>query len=123
MALKLGINSKRTDFSGCTDPQLVTPYWFLGHLRWGEGTFGFRSIVPYFQVAQKTTSQGALKAITLFLEGLPRVYTDTLTTSSPNVCSTFNKRTDVVTLSISDIDVLYDYILPFFAQLHFLSRS
>lgn len=67
----------------------------------------------YFQLAQKSTSQESLNAITAFLTGL---YNTELAKDSGilrlNVTSAINIRTKVASIVVSSIDALYYHILP-----------
>lgn len=69
----------------------------------------------YFQLAQKSTSQESLNAITAFLTGL---YNTELAKDSGilrlNVTSAINIRTKVASIVVSSIDALYYHILPWF---------
>lgn len=100
----------------------LNPYWLLGFVE-AEGTFGIKNLVPYFQISQHKKSQVVLETIKLFLASLPRVSTSILNTSVPSLSANFNKVTNVYSYVITDIDVLFDYILPFFSNLNFYSRK
>ena len=66
------MNLGRTVFKyDITGPQIIiNPNWFIGFIE-AEGTFGIKTgSSMYFQVAQKSTSQESLNAITACLTGL-----------------------------------------------------
>lgn len=91
-------------------------FFFLrGALR-PEGTFGIKtgsSAKPYFQVAQKLTSQDSLNAIITFLTVLSNLEIPKDSRILPiNVTSARNVRTNVVSIVVSSIDALYYHILP-----------
>lgn len=44
----------------------ITKWWLLGFIE-GEGTFGYKHLVPYFQIAQHKKNLYVLKAIEEFL--------------------------------------------------------
>lgn len=120
--LKARMNSKRVieELEPVTRP--ISAQWLLGFIE-GEGTFGYKNLVPYFQIGQHKRSLYVLKAIEVFLINLPRLHTETLNNNKINVITTLNKNTDVYSICILNIDVLYDYVLPFFNTLTFLSRK
>jgi hypothetical protein len=67
----------------------------------------------YFQIAQKTTSQESLNAITTFLIGLSNLDIPKDSEILPvNVTNVINIRTNVVSLVVSSVDALYYHILP-----------
>jgi hypothetical protein len=111
--LKARMNSKRVieknKLETVTRP--ISVQWFLGFIE-GEGTFGYKNLVPYFQIGQHKRSLYVLKAIETFLLKLPRVHSETLNNNKINVITTLNKNTDVYSICILNIDVLYDYLLP-----------
>ena len=52
LSLIAGMNSTRTQFNESLLPKTpIKPLWLLGFIE-GEGTFGIKNMVPYFQVAQ-----------------------------------------------------------------------
>ncbi len=116
LSLKNNMNLKRDNSLsiGLESPEIfvVNPFWFIGFLE-GEGTFGIKNASPYFQIAQKNTSQSALNAIKVFISTLPNINLHNTNLSPPNVTSAINKNTDVVSLVVNSIDSLYYYILPF----------
>ena len=97
-----------------TGPQItINPNWLIGFIE-AEGTFGIKTGSSlYFQVAQKTTSQESLNAITTFLIGLSNLYIPKDSDILPvNVTSATNIKTNVVSIVVSSIDALYYHILP-----------
>lgn len=127
-----GMNSTRTEYNYnlITKLTVVEPFWFLGGLRLlrllrqeGEGTFGFKNLVPYFQVGQHTKNLMVLNAITAFLQSLPKTFTFTLNSLPPIVSEFINHTTSVAVLNISSIDALYDYLMFFLLDMPFQSRK
>lgn len=113
-SLKSSMNSKREVFTYSTSESqiIINPNWFIGFLE-GEGTFGIKTGSSlYFQIAQKSTSQESLNAITVFLTGLSNDDLKNSKISPMNVVSTVNTRTNVVSLVVSSVDSLYYYLLP-----------
>jgi hypothetical protein len=100
----------------------ISAQWLLGFLE-GEGTFGYKNLVPYFQISQHKRSLCVLKVIEAFIQKLPRLHTETLNNNKINMITTLNKNTGVYSIYILNIDVLYDFLLPFFQSLTFLTRK
>jgi len=120
-----GMNTART----LTEEQLslipqcpINPYWLLGFVE-GEGTFGVKNMVPYFQLGQHARSAFVIDAISKYLQGLQDLFGFTLNspTLSPNV--TINKKTNVHVLSLSNVDSLHDTLAHFFLGLPFQTRK
>lgn len=115
----------------------LNAYWLLGFVE-GEGTFGIKNLVPYFQVAQHNKSILVLNLIKVFLEDSYSETTqlkdsknnkavvnskDLASNSSTiainnknlnNVSIFSNKKTNVSSLVVSNIDTLFYSILPLF---------
>jgi len=101
----------------------INSYWILGFIE-GEGTFGFKGLSPYFQVPQHSVSVGALDYIKKFLETLCKNITSYLPYKIDlNMTITLNKSTNVYSYALTDVDVLYYIIFPFFSNLEFKSRK
>lgn len=120
--LKTGMNAGRKvideiKLTNLTKNYRINPYWLLGFVE-GEGTFGIKNLSPYFQIAQHARSAALLEAVKLFLTSLSLKNTSK---SSPSI--SLNKTTNVLSIVISNIDVLYDYIVPFFQGLSFQTRK
>ena len=112
-SVNLNIGSSEGSFS-------ITSNWFTGFTE-GDGTFGVKNGSPYFQIAQKNTSQGTLDAIKNYIVTLPKA--ESVKVSPPNLTSATNKRTGVVSLVVLSIDSLYYYILPLFETSRMYSRK
>jgi LAGLIDADG endonuclease len=100
----------------------INNYWLLGFIE-GEGTFGIKNLVPYFQVCQHNRSIFTLKAISSFLSKLPKIHKETIYNNTPSTSLFINKKSNVSSITINDIDILYDYIVPFLESLSFQSRK
>ncbi|KAF8541401.1 homing endonuclease, partial [Trichophaea hybrida] len=96
--------------------------WLLGFVE-GEGTFGYKHLVPYFQIDQHKKNLFVLNAIESFLLGLPKELHNTLGNQSFNVHYALNKKTNVYSMSVVSIDTLYSYIVPYFQSMSFLTRK
>ena len=112
-------------YSSFTQDYNINPYWLLGFVE-GEGTFGIKNLVTYFQIAPHTKKKAHLEGVKLYLSSIPkelniedhkRVHTCTLTSFY------LKKKPKVLSYLISDIDVLFDYIVPFFQKLEFQTRK
>ena len=128
-SIKDSMNSKREIFTyGYTKSQIIiNPNWFIGFIE-GEGTFGIKTGSSlYFQVAQKNTSQECLNGITNFLLNLPSNairYNEPENKILPiHVTNTINVKTNVVSLTIANVDALYYYLLPYLDSSKFYSRK
>lgn len=100
----------------------ITAYWLLGFIE-AKGTFGVKNLSMYFQICQHFVSLGLLKSIKKFIENIPITQYDLpLIKLKPNVTMALNKKTNVYSYVISDIDVLFYVILPFLNCLEFKSR-
>lgn len=89
----------------------------------GEGTFGYKHLVPYFQIAQHKKNLFVLKAIESFIRGLPKELPTTLGDQAYNIHYALNQKTNVYSLSIVSIDTLYSYIVPYFQSMPFFTRK
>lgn len=69
-----GMNSGRTEIKTSLLPEIpVNLFLLLGFIE-GEGTFGLKGLVPYFQVAQHNENSHVLKIISEFLIYLPNLF-------------------------------------------------
>jgi len=75
----------------------------------GEGTFGYKHLVPYFQVAQHKKNLFVLKAIESFLLKLPLQNTEG--NQEFNVHFALNTRTGVYSMTILSIDAIFFFFL------------
>jgi hypothetical protein len=121
-SIKENMNFKRTDYSDYNQIEFnITPYWLLGFVE-GEGTFGIKNLTPYFQVVQKDKSKNLMEAIKIYLSNLSKNQLNDLSISvKPSLI--LNKTTRVISLMVTNIDSLYDYLLSFFNSLNFESRK
>lgn len=120
-----GMNSGRKDLNWNLIPSFtsnVDPYWLLGFIE-GEGTFGFKNLVPYFQIGQHIKNLPVLDKIKTFLQTLPKSFIFTINSPSPVVSSILHKKTFVSVLNISSVDALYDYLLFFLLRMPFQTRK
>jgi len=103
----------------------VTPYWLLGFIE-AEGTFGVKNNLPYFQVAQHECSLSTLDMIASFLENTweKNIFNySNLPPISINITKTRNDSTGVYSYVITNLDILYYFILPLFSNMTFRSRK
>lgn len=125
LKLKQSMNSMRTSISEeelklLTEKVSITKWWLVGFIE-GEGTFGYKSGVPYFQIAQHDRSLYVLKAIEDFLK---REFS-LINSKNKELKFTFtiNKRTDVWSMTLQDIDCFYYSVIPYLETLRFFSRK
>lgn len=100
----------------------------------GEGTFGYKHLVPYFQIAQNKKNLLVLNAIESYLVN---IYKESVTVSrslegesSKNYLNeelelnySLNKLTGVYSMTEGKIDILYYFIIPFFQSMTFFTRK
>jgi len=84
----------------------------------GEGTFGYRHMVPYFQIAQNLKNLFVLEAIEGYM-----LNTFKLSSSQKVFNRYLNKGTGVYSLVIYTVDINFYYLLPFFESMTFFSRK
>lgn len=99
------MNSKRptTNLSGELNKSFlfnINPNWLMGFIK-AEGTYGIKNNSPYLQIAQKNTSIDTLNAIKDFIITLPGINNKPDKVLSPDVISTINKKTNVISLTIN----------------------
>lgn len=100
----------------------ISSFWLLGFVE-GEGTFGFKNLYPYFQIAQHSKNLFLFKNIEEFLANIANGFNFTKNSPVPKCSRVLNTRTDVYSLSVSNTDSLYDYIIFFFFSLPFQTRK
>jgi hypothetical protein len=88
----------------------------------GEGTFGYKHLVPYFQIAQHTKNLFILEAIETFLSKVFKESTNTLGFEVFKVKYTLNKGTGVYSMTVEKIDLMI-YLIPLFQSLSFFTRK
>lgn len=119
--IKNGMNSLRTNYDGyILTNEMVTKNWLVGFVE-GDGSFCFSNSSVYFLITQK--DKKILEAISCFLQNIPLSppYSDLFVPNKPK-CTITESQT-AYQLSISDKDVLFQYVLPFFQNLNFYSRK
>jgi len=125
--LKQSINTKRLIINEeenklLVDKVYISKWWLLGFIE-GEGTFGYKHLVPYFQIAQNKKNLFVLKAIEAYLkeELVPSLI------NSENKELEFkynlNKLTGVYSMTFEKVDNNFYHLIPFFESLTFLSRK
>ena len=119
-SLLAGMNSNRS--SDMIMSGVVDIFWLLGFIE-AEGTFGLNALIPYFQLGQHARSQAVLNKIVEHLRKLPQGSQFTLNSAIPVVSSTLNSRLNVVTISIHNVDALYDYLMPALLVTPFQTRK
>lgn len=106
----------------------IDPSWLIGFVE-GEGTFGYKHLVPYFQIGQHEKNYFVLKAIELFLLDLSKQSNSFMEVAPGARTELFtihyalNNRTGVYSMTVVGIDSLYKYIVPFFSSMPFSTRK
>jgi len=126
LKIKSGMNSQRFQFNINDLPKRsLTPSRLLGFVE-GDGTFCISNMVPTFAIKQHSKNIHFFYEIAEFLIKLPYCpeigpKVDKLNTKpTPGV---FQDNLNTYILSVTNILQLYNYILPFFKSLTFISRK
>ena len=103
-------------------PGPISKYWLLGFVE-GDGSFYFTNNKAVFSITQK--DRQVLDFISIFLQNIPRapIFNGLFVAPQPNCVITGKNNNTAYQLVISDTDVLFQYIFPFFKALPFLSRK
>ena len=125
--LKQSMNSNRLSISEEEEENLnqkvsINKWWLLGFVE-GEGTFGYKHLVPYFQIAQNKKNLFILKAIEIYMLEEINKSNDTKNTKDIEFRYTLNKLTGVYSMTLEKVDVNFYFTLPFFEPLTFFSRK
>lgn len=112
---RLVINSKQEKY--LKDKVSINKWWLLGFVE-GEGTFGYKHLVPYFQIGQNKKNLFVLEAIERYL-----LKTFKLSSSQEVIKYSLNKGTGVYSMVIHSVDINFYYLLPFFESMTFFSRK
>lgn len=124
--IKSGMNNQRLQFNINDLPKRsLTSYRLLGFIE-GDGTFCISNMIPTFSIKQHIKNIHFLYEIAVFLNKLlycpeigPKI--DKLNTKPTPCVSQDSPNTGI--LSVTNILQLYNYILPFFKSLKFISRK
>lgn len=109
---KINYRNFRNSPTGIT----ISKYWLLGFIE-GEGTFVIKNLVPYFQVGQHKKSEYLLDIITQYL------YKSVDSRYKFKISKTLNKRTSVLIISVTSIEVLFEMNKSLFITIPFQSRK
>lgn len=120
--LREGMNSGRSVLKPKEEELLrekvsINKWWLLGFVE-GEGTFGYKHLVPYFQIALNQKNLFVLEAIEGYF-----INTLKLPKDQEALKYSLNKGTGVYSLVIYKVDIYFYYILPFFEPMTFFSRK
>ena len=121
--MKENINRNRTNFDGYKISYLmISNYWFLGFVE-GDGSFFLCNNRAIFSITQK--DRQVLEAISLYIQNIKRapIFKGLFVALQPNCIISGKNNNTAYQLIISDTDVLFQYIFPFFKDLSFLSRK
>jgi hypothetical protein len=103
---------------------MISNYWFLGFVE-GNGSFFLSNNRAIFSITQK--DRQVLEAISLYIKngGIKRapIFKGLFLALQPNCIISGKNNNTAYQLIISDTDVLFQYIFPFFKDLPFLSRK
>ena len=119
--IKNSINNLRTNYEDYNiSNEMITKNWLAGFIE-GDGTFYFSNSSVVFGITQK--DRKILEAICNFLQNIPLSppYKNLFIPNKPNCI--IKNNTNSFQLVITDKDVLFQYIYPFFRDLSFYSRK
>ena len=119
--IKNGMNALRTNYEGyILTNDMVTKNWLVGFIE-GDGSFYFSNSSAALSITQK--DRKILEAISYFLQNIPLspLFSNLVVPDKPNCFIT--KKQNGYQLVITEKDVLFQYILPFFQNLNFYSRK
>lgn len=122
LTIKEKMNSGRTLYENIHLEKKINPFWLLGFIE-AEGTFGFKNLVPYFQIGQHSRNEIVLDTIINYLENLPKEYDFSEFSTRILLSKTLHKNTNVYVIVLSNIDALHDYLAPFLLSLPFQTRK
>lgn len=127
LTLKTSMNSGRLTIDNKQMVLLISnisinKWWLLGFVE-GEGTFGYKHLAPYFQIAQHKKNLFVLEAIEKYLLKLIEQYPKRAGYQEFGIKYALNSRTGVYSMAVTKIDVLFSHILPFFESMSFFSRK
>lgn len=126
LKIKSGMNSQRLQFNINDLPKRsLTPSRLLGFVE-GDGTFCISNMVPTFAIKQHSKNIHFFYEIAEFLNKLPYCpeigpKIDKLNTKPTPGVSQDSSNASI--LSVTNILQLYNYILPFFKSLRFITRK
>lgn len=132
MEIQKGMNSNRTNYDDYSISYLmITKYWLLGFVE-GDGSFHLlNNNRAIFSITQK--DRKVLDQISLFIQNwisnsaacftAAALYKETFVCNKGNCIISGKNNNTAYVLSISDTDVLFQYIFPFFNKINFLSRK
>jgi len=100
----------------------INKWWLQGFVE-GEGTFGYKHLVPYFQIAQHEKNLFVLNAIEIFLSNLFKEFNNTTGKKEFTVHYALNSKTGVYSMTVLGIDSLFNYIVPYFESMIFFTRK
>ena len=123
--LKQSTNSKRLIINKEENKLLIekisiSKWWLLGFIE-GEGTFGYKHLVPYFQIAQNKKNLFVLKAIEDYLKEFSLI--NSRKDKELEFKYSLNKLTGVYSMTLGKVHDNFYYVVPFFESLTFLSRK
>ena len=119
--LKNSINTQRINFEGYSvSKDMLTKNWLIGFIE-GDGTFYFSNSSVVLGISQK--DKQILESISDFLNNIPisPPFNNLVVPGKPNCI--IKNNTNSYQLVITDKDVLFQYIYPYFIESSFYSRK
>jgi hypothetical protein len=99
-----GMNKGRLTYNKSLIPiHPINKYWLLGFTE-GEGTFGIKNLVPYFQLGQHERSLHVMEDIRLYLSSIDKVFKFTINSPALIPSRTTHQKTKVIVYSYHNVD-------------------
>ena len=119
--IKKGINTLRTNYENyIISSDMITKNWLIGFIE-GDGTFYFSNSNVVFGITQK--DKKILEAIADFIQNIPLSppFNNLIVPGKPNCIIKNNPNS--YQLIITNKDILFQYIYPYFIEASFYSRK
>lgn len=113
LALKYPVGSQPMDLL-----PTINPYWLLGFIE-GEGSFSVSAFKNQFKLGQEGFSLPVLLSIERYISDLPKLFDYTTGSPKPKASIAYSEKENYAQLTYSNVDTLFDYILPFLLRLDY----
>lgn len=118
-----GMNKGRLTYNKSLIPvHPLNKYWLLGFTE-GEGTFGIKNLVPYFQLGQHERSLHVMEDIRLYLSSIDQIFKLTINSPALIPSRVTHQKTKVIVYSYNNVDSLHDTLAYLFLDLPFQTRK
>lgn len=105
--IKLKMSCKNFNINeNSKDKIIIKPYSLLGYVE-GEGTYGYKYTVPYFQLAQHVKNRNVLDSINMFFSELIKNKISTSELIDFHMSKVINKKTNILSYILQNVEILY----------------